>query len=88
MRFDRTSIIRTRLKSGRCGFTGQGLVIGTADTGVRWTHNALKSHYRGWNGTMANHNYNWHDSVHNGAGNPCGNNAHAPCDDNGMGPIP
>ena len=46
------------------GFTGQGLVIGSADTGVRWTHNALKSHYRGWNGTMANHNYNWHDSIH------------------------
>ena len=67
------------------GFTGRGLVIGTADTGVRWTHNALKSHYRGWNGTTANHNYNWHDSVHNGAGNPCGNNAPAPCDDNGHG---
>ncbi len=67
------------------GFTGLGIVIGTADTGVRWTHNALKSHYRGWNGTLANHNYNWHDSVHNGAGNPCGNNAQAPCDDNGHG---
>src|SRR4029077_988183 len=67
------------------GFTGRGLVIGTADTGVRWTHNALKSHYRGWNGTMANHNSNWHDSVHNSTGNPCGNNAQAPCDDNGHG---
>ena len=67
------------------GFTGQGLVIGTADTGVRWTHNALKGHYRGWNGAMPNHNYNWHDSIHNGTGNPCGNNAQAPCDDNGHG---
>ena len=67
------------------GFTGRGLVIGTADTGVRWTHNALKNHYRGWSGTMANHNYNWHDSVHNSAGNPCGNNANAPCDDQGHG---
>ena len=68
------------------GFTGQGLVIGTADTGVRWTHNALKSHYRGWNGTMANHNYNWHDSIHYNIGNnPCGINALAPCDDNGHG---
>ena len=63
------------------GFTGQGLVIGSADTGVRWTHNALKPHYRGWNGTMANHDYNWHDSIHDSAGNPCGNNAHSPCDD-------
>ena len=68
------------------GFTGQGLVIATADTGVRWTHNALKSHYRGWNGTMANHNYNWHDSVHYNIGNnQCGTNAPAPCDDNGHG---
>ena len=68
------------------GFTGQRLVIGTADTGVRWTHNALKSHYRGWNGTMANHNYNWHDSIHYNIGNnPCGINALAPCDDNGHG---
>ena len=68
------------------GFTGQGLVIGTADTGVRWTHNALKSHYRGWNGTTANHNYNWHDSIHYNIGNnSCGINALAPCDDNGHG---
>ena len=32
------------------GFTGQGIVVGSADTGVRWTHNALKPHYRGWDG--------------------------------------
>ena len=67
------------------GFTGHGIVIGSADTGVRWTHNALKPHYRGWNGMVANHNYNWHDSIHNSSGNPCGNNAQAPCDDNGHG---
>ncbi|MBA2268972.1 MAG: hypothetical protein H0W20_00005, partial [Chthoniobacterales bacterium] len=24
------------------GFTGQNIVIASADTGVRWTHNALK----------------------------------------------
>ncbi len=33
------------------GNTGQGIVIGNQDTGVRWTHNALKPHYRGWNGS-------------------------------------
>src|SRR5204863_6862699 len=27
------------------GFTGQGIVIGNQDTGMRWTHNALKPHY-------------------------------------------
>jgi hypothetical protein len=27
------------------GFTGQGIVVAGADTGIRWTHNALKPHY-------------------------------------------
>jgi serine protease AprX len=63
------------------GFTGQNIVVASADTGQRWTHNALKPHYRGWNGTVADHDYNWHDSIHDSVGNPCGNNAQQPCDD-------
>ena len=63
------------------GFTGQNIVVASADTGVRWTHNALKPHYRGWNGVVANHDYNWHDSIHNSVGNPCGNDSPFPCDD-------
>ena len=66
------------------GYTGQGVVVGGADTGYRWTHNALKGAYRGWNGTTASHDYNWHDSIHSGGGS-CGANAAAPCDDNGHG---
>ncbi len=66
------------------GFTGQGIVIGELDTGVRWTHNALKPKYRGWDGLFADHNYNWWDSVHTGGGT-CGPNTVAPCDDNGHG---
>ena len=62
------------------GFTGQNIVIASADTGVRWTHNALKPHYRGWNGVSANHDFNWHDSIHTGGG-PCGPNSPVPCDD-------
>jgi hypothetical protein len=31
---------------------------------MRWTHVAIKNQYRGWNGTTADHNYKWHDSVH------------------------
>jgi hypothetical protein len=46
------------------GFTGQDIVVGSADTGVRWTHDALKPHYRGWDGQNADHNYNWHDAIH------------------------
>lgn len=62
------------------GFTGQNIVVGGMDTGIRWTHNALKPHYRGWNGTTADHNYNWHDSIHSGGGS-CGANSLQPCDD-------
>ncbi|MEO5720029.1 MAG: S8 family serine peptidase [Chthoniobacterales bacterium] len=68
------------------GFTGQGIVVGAADTGYRWDHNALKAKYRGWNGVTANHDYNWHDSIRAPAtGGSCGANAAAPCDDNGHG---
>ena len=63
------------------GFTGQNIVVASADTGQRWTHNALKPHYRGWDGVNANHNYNWHDSIHDSVGNPCGNDSQQPCDD-------
>ncbi|MEP6568739.1 MAG: S8 family serine peptidase [Acidobacteriota bacterium] len=66
------------------GFTGQGMVVGNEDTGMRWDHNALKPKYRGWNGTTADHNFNWHDSIHSGGGS-CGFNSAVPCDDNGHG---
>lgn len=66
------------------GFAGQGIVIGGADTGVTWTHPALRDKYRGWNGTAADHNYNWHDAIH-ALGSSCGGNAPAPCDDGSHG---
>lgn len=68
------------------GFTGQGVVVGIADAGVEWTHPALQSQYRGWNGSTAVHDYNWHDAIHDPlAGNPCGSDAAEPCDDDGHG---
>src|SRR5581483_9729931 len=67
------------------GFRGQGITVASADTGVRWTHNALKPHYRGWDGVTADHDYNWHDSIHDSIGNPCGNDSPEPCDDLGHG---
>ncbi|MEQ1604783.1 MAG: S8 family serine peptidase [Pyrinomonadaceae bacterium] len=66
------------------GFNGSGIVVGGLDTGVRWTHNAIKAKYRGWNGTTADHNYNWHDAIHSGGG-VCGANTSEPCDDFGHG---
>jgi subtilisin family serine protease len=67
------------------GFTGQQIVVASADTGVRWTHNALKPHYRGWDGQNADHDYNWHDSIHDSVGNVCGNDSPFPCDDQAHG---
>ena len=66
------------------GYNGQGIVIAGQDTGVRWTHGAIKSKYRGWNGSVANHNYNWHDAVH-ATGSSCGADSAFPCDDNAHG---
>jgi serine protease AprX len=79
------------------GYTGQGMVVGNQDTGMRWTQAALRTHYRGWGGSVAasDHNYNWWDSIHvritgdggtsSPATNPCGRNITAPCDDQGHG---
>jgi serine protease AprX len=72
------------------GFTGQGVVVGGQDTGYEWDHPALKDKYRGWNGTSADHNYNWHDAihqldVHNTDPNPCGFDSNVPCDDDEHG---
>ncbi|MCI0616909.1 S8 family serine peptidase [bacterium] len=66
------------------GFTGQGVVVGGQDTGYRWTHNAIKEKYRGWDGTTGSHDYNWHDSIHSGGGS-CGTDSPTPCDDSGHG---
>jgi subtilisin family serine protease len=67
------------------GDNGQGVVIAGEDTGYQWDHPALKPHYRGWDGSSADHNYNWHDAIHDSTGNPCGNDTQAPCDDFGHG---
>ena len=72
------------------GYTGQGVVVAGQDTGYDWQHPALINHYRGWDGTNADHNYNWHDAIHtnnphNAPGNPCGYDSLQPCDDLGHG---
>lgn len=66
------------------GATGQGVVIGGQDTGYDWQHPALVDKYRGWSGSEADHNYNWHDAIHTGSG-ICGADASEPCDDHGHG---
>jgi serine protease AprX len=66
------------------GYTGEGIVVGGQDTGYDWDHPALINQYRGWNGSSADHDYNWHDSVHSGGGT-CGADSPEPCDDHGHG---
>jgi subtilisin family serine protease len=42
------------------GYEGQGLVVASIDTGVRYTHQALNAQYRGnLGGGTYDHNYNW-----------------------------
>jgi subtilisin family serine protease len=67
------------------GYTGQGVVIGGQDTGYDWDHPALINQYRGWNGSSADHNYNWHDAIHTGSNTVCPPNSPVPCDDNSHG---
>ncbi len=50
------------------GVRGEGVVVAAIDTGVDWTHPALQSRYRGWNGgPAADHLHNWFDATHEGA---------------------
>lgn len=72
------------------GYQGQDVVIGGQDTGVEWFHPSIKAQYRGWDGSNEDHNYNWHDAIHeinasNSGTNPCGLDNVAPCDDHNHG---
>lgn len=74
------------------GFKGQGVVVGGQDTGYDWEVSPLKDKYRGFIDENADHNYNWHDAVHENNPrfadtllNPCGYSIKVPCDDNNHG---
>ncbi len=63
------------------GFRGQGTVVGAIDTGFDWVHPTLVDQYRGWDGTSADHNYSWHDAIHEGVDLNCPPDSPAPCDE-------
>lgn len=75
------------------GYRGQGIVIASQDTGVKWDHPALQAAYRGWiTDTMTvTHTYNWFDAW--GVDTPrktrctgdAKTDAQIPCDDQGHG---
>lgn len=59
------------------GARGEGIVVGSIDTGVQFDHPALVGQYRGTrrDGTF-DHNYNWFDAAGGCAGEPCDTNGH------------
>ncbi len=78
------------------GYRGEGVTVAGEDTGYDWQHPALINSYRGYDGTAADHNYNWHDAIHEISPlhedvnptpelNPCGLESGEPCDDNNHG---
>jgi hypothetical protein len=63
------------------GTRGEGIVVGSIDTGAQFDHPALARQYRGRSadGTV-DHNYNWFDPS-----NVCGSPSLVPCDTEGHG---
>ena len=59
------------------GIIGSGIVVGSIDTGVDFSHPALVGNYRGNNhdGTFT-HDYNWWDPSNSCPGEPCDNVGH------------
>lgn len=66
------------------GVKGQGIVVGGQDSGVYWQHDAVRSQYRGIRLGTIDHDYNWHDAIHQ-SGSKCGADSQEPCDDTGHG---
>ncbi len=70
------------------GYTGQGIIVASQDTGVEREHPALRHAYRGGSGEAepVDDTYNWFDAV---GGDPAAydqcEGVMGPCDDNGHG---
>jgi len=78
-------------KAWALGVRGQGIVVGSQDTGVDWDHPALRSAYRGWNTQTqtASHPYSWFDAFGRNSTDVnvyrCSPDAQVPCDDGSHG---
>ena len=79
------------------GYRGEGIVVGGQDTGYDHEHPIISKKYRGYiDSTTFDHNYNWHDAIHEidslhgdsivrPENNPCGLDSPIPCDDHSHG---
>ena len=84
-RSSRASLTRTRRMYGRwvSGVRESRLLALIPASAGRITRSSLTT--AAGTAVTADHNYNWHDSIHDSVGNPCGNDSPFPCDDNGHG---
>jgi subtilisin family serine protease len=57
-------------------YDGRGSVLAGIDTGMDWGHPALINQYRGWDGAIADHNYNWWDATGTYPGVPTDGHGH------------
>jgi len=46
------------------GVRGKSITVASQDTGVDLSHPALRTKYRGFDGSTDSHDYHWHDSIH------------------------
>jgi subtilisin family serine protease len=61
---------------GGFGTRGEGVVVANIDTGVQYDHPALVSQYRGNDGGVFDHGYNWFDPTGICGSTPCDNAGH------------
>lgn len=61
---------------GGFGTRGEGIVVANIDTGVQYDHPALVNQYRGNDGGIVDHNYNWFDPTGICGSTPCDNAGH------------
>jgi len=68
--------VRAPLVWSTFGVRGEGVVVGSIDSGVQYDHPALVEHYRGnLGGGVFDHNYSWFDPAA-----VCGSPSNEPCD--------
>lgn len=62
------------------GYTGEGIIVANIDTGVWYTHDALRTEYRGYDEGSYNHDFNWYHPTSpdgcDGSTQPCDNDGH------------
>ena len=79
--WNQESTTPTRRRSGRSASPGRTSLLLAPTPGFAGRMTRLSPTIAAGTDSNANHNYNWHDSIHDSSGNPCGNDSPFPCDD-------